>query len=815
LDYAETRTEILLAILAALVSQTSLSPIRVLLLARSSGEWWAQLPAENARCEALLDGFATTGPYTLPPLYAELNERNHAFTQALAAFSQALQLAEPQIHPDLNAEQFHSPLYLQMAALLTLLGEHTPNAELLPQSLVRHEQRYWRRMGAGSDSEANLLMSLTTLVGYAPTVRAVEPLWLAAGGHPASLKPLFASLSPLYPAQQGLGALQPDLLGEALIASQVLGLSGAALLDAALGEKASSAQRAHALTALARLLRYRADLSSPLQIALCKHFTRCAQALFQVCIQTPGPLSLVAEQSFKQLTPALARQVAGQLESNFEHEVLPLAGLELLIRETLNTQALHRCQKPNHSMDDRSALGSTLQNLSMAHFQLGNSADALEFAKQALDIHERVAKDKPERFEPDLAGSLNNYANRLTEIGETTQALVFSKQALHIHERLAKDKPERFEPNWAMSLNNYAHDLAKIGDTTQALVFSKQALHIYERLAKDKPERFEPDWAISLGNCANRLAEIGDTTQALVFSKQELRIYERLAKNKPERFEPDLAGSLNNYANRLTEIGETTQALVFSKQALHIYERLAKNKPERFEPNLAMSLNNYANDLAEIGDTTQALVFSKQALDIYERLAKDKPERFEPDWAMSLNNYANHLAAAGDATQALARAKQALDIYERLVKHRPMKFDIDVQAGKLMVALWKWLADKTPLLVAPIEEIDGSEVPYKMRPVCFFRQVLHALGTEQASEKAAAFAAVWERWHVMSKAQQTRWEHTFLLACAYAEANTYLPQHLGGWRLQINALNTRRNGNLPKWMLQVAERQGFSLGIDA
>jgi tetratricopeptide (TPR) repeat protein len=677
LDYAETRTEILLAILAALVSQTSLSPIRVLLLARSSGEWWAQLPAENARCEALLDGFATTGPYTLPPLCAELNERNHAFTQALAAFSQALQLAEPQIHPDLNAEQFHSPLYLQMAALLTLLGEHTPNAELLPQSLVRHEQRYWRRMGAGSDSEANLLMSLTTLVGYAPTVRAVEPLWLAAGGHPASLKPLFASLSPLYPAQQGLGALQPDLLGEALIASQVLGLSGAALLDAALGEKASSAQRAHALTALARLLRYRADLSSPLQIALCKHFTRCAQALFQVCIQTPGPLSLVAEQSFKQLTPALARQVAGQLESNFEHEVLPLAGLELLIRETLNTQALHRCQKPNHSMDDRSALGSTLQNLSMAHFQLGNSADALEFAKQALDIHERVAKDKPERFEPDLAGSLNNYANRLTEIGETTQALVFSKQALHI------------------------------------------------------------------------------------------------------------------------------------------YERLAKNKPERFEPNLAMSLNNYANDLAEIGDTTQALVFSKQALDIYERLAKDKPERFEPDWAMSLNNYANHLAAAGDATQALARAKQALDIYERLVKHRPMKFDIDVQAGKLMVALWKWLADKTPLLVAPIEEIDGSEVPYKMRPVCFFRQVLHALGTEQASEKAAAFAAVWERWHVMSKAQQTRWEHTFLLACAYAEANTYLPQHLGGWRLQINALNTRRNGNLPKWMLQVAERQGFSLGIDA
>jgi hypothetical protein len=57
--------------------------------------------------------------------------------------------------------------------------------------------------------------------------------------------------------------------------------------------------------------------------------------------------------------------------------------------------------------------------------------------------------------------------------------------------------------------------------------------------------------------------------------------------------------------------------------------------------------------------------------------------------------------------------------------------------------------------------------------------VLHAFGTEQSSEKAAAFSDVWERWHVMSKAQQTHWEHTYLLVCAYAEANACLPQHYG------------------------------------
>ncbi len=820
LDYAETRTDLVLRILEALITQKAHSKIRLLLLARSSGEWWGQLPSRNSRCEALLDGFATTGPYPLPALYTHLSERNSAFTQALTAFAQASQVQAPHIQPNLSAEQYHSPLYLQMAALLTLLGEHTPNAELLPQSLVRHEQRYWRKaqsqqgMGAGSETEPNLLMSLVTLVGYAPTAKAIEPLWIAAGGAPPSLKPLFSSLSPLYPGQQGLGALQPDLLGEALIARQVLGSSGAALLDAALGEKASLPQRAHALTVMARLLRYRADLARPLHVALSKHFARSAQALFQVCIQTPSPLAQVAEKSFKQLKPDVALRVSGLLKSNFDHQVLPLAGLELLIRETLNDQAFRRHQKPNCSVDDRITLGGTLINLSIAHSQLGNSADALCYAKKALDLWKRLAKDKPERFEPKGADSLSNYANCLASVGDTTQALACAKQALDIHERLAKDKPERFEPDWATSLGNYAIYLDDAGDSTQALACAKQASDIHERLAKEKPERFEPDWATSLGNYAVYLTDAGDSTQALACAKQALDIHERLAKDKPERFEPDWATSLGNYAIRLADVGDTTQALACAKRALDIHERLAKDKPERFEPDWAASLSNYASHLADVGDTTQSLAFAKQALDIFERLAKDKLERFEPDLATSLSNYANRLADVGESTQALACAKQALDISERLAKDRPLKFNPDVHAGRLTVALWQWLAENSTLLLIPEEDINGPSVPYEMRPARFFLAVLHVLGTEQAGEKAPAFEAVWERWSAMSKAQQTNWEHPYLLACAYADANTWLPQSLVGWRTQMNALNSRRNGNMPQWMRQVAERKGFSLGID-
>ena len=730
LDYAETRSSVLLHILEALISSETASPIRILLLARSSGEWWGQLPTYNKRCEALLDGSATTGPYPIPALYEQLSERVAAFSEALTAFAQALNVAAPQIQPDLGAEQYHNPLYLQMAALLSLLGEHTANAEALPKSLVRHEQRYWRKVTSNyalegispdREAEANLLMGLVTLIGYAPTAKAIEPLWVAAGGHPPNLKPLFNSVSPLYPSRQGLGALQPDLLGEALVGSQVLGSTGEALLNAVLGEKSSAVQRTHALTILARLLRYRADLSNPLVDALSKHFARCAQALFQVCIQTPSPLSLVAEQSFKTLKPATALQVAGLLEGNFQYEVLPLAGLGLLIRQTLNNQTQNRCQKPNPSVDDLNALGGTLSNLSIAHFQLGNSAKALVIGKQALDIRQRLAKDKPERFESD----------------------------------------------WAMSLSNYSNHLANVGDTRQALACAKQALDIRQRLAKEMPERFEPDWATSLGN----------------------------------------------YANRLSDIGDTTQALACAKRAVDIRHRLAKEMPERFEPDWATSLGNYANRLSSVGDTTQALVCAKSALDIHQRLAKGKPERFEPDWAVSLGNYANCLSDIGDTTQALACAKQALDIFQRLANERPVKFQADLQAAQLTIALWEWLTDSSSMLVVPCDH-DSSDVIYALRSARFYRRVLLVLENENTSEIVPLFEAVWDCWKVMSKPQQTQWEELYLLTCAYAQANLCLPQYLGSWHLQMKALNTRRNGKLPQWMMQVAQRKGFTLGIE-
>jgi tetratricopeptide (TPR) repeat protein len=154
-----------------------------------------------------------------------------------------------------------------------------------------------------------------------------------------------------------------------------------------------------------------------------------------------------------------------------------------------------------------------------------------------LDIYEKLAKTKPERFEPNWVTSLGNYANRLSDVGRAKDAEITAKQALDIHEKLAKAKPERFEPDWADSLNNYAYFLSNLGGTEDAEITAKQALDIYEKLAKTKPERFEPDWANSLNNYAYLLNELGHVEAAEIAAKQALAICERLAKAKPKQFE--------------------------------------------------------------------------------------------------------------------------------------------------------------------------------------------------------------------------------------------------------------------------------------
>ncbi|MBP8288749.1 MAG: tetratricopeptide repeat protein, partial [Chromatiaceae bacterium] len=109
--------------------------------------------------------------------------------------------------------------------------------------------------------------------------------------------------------------------------------------------------------------------------------------------------------------------------------------------------------------------------------------------------------------------------------------------------RLAQARPDRYEPDYAMSLSNYAAHLGDVGRSEEALEHAQQALEIRRRLAQARPDRHDPDYAMSLSNYAARLSDVGRSEDALEHAQQAQEIHRRLSAKRPLRFEGNLFDS--------------------------------------------------------------------------------------------------------------------------------------------------------------------------------------------------------------------------------------------------------------------------------
>lgn len=233
-DVAEARSDQIIALIEAAWRRPEHSAaIRLLMLARSDGDWWEQL--RRRMPEPLRSAIRER----LPELEENLLGRSDAYRDALCAFAERLDEAEPGANwpslasrleqPDGMADaKFGSVLDLHMTALMALLQAGPDSAGETsgrrPEDvLLDHEEQYWdesqktyvmgvvRRSvaaatlcGAGDDADATrLLAGLRTLRQW-------------GGAELAGLADLIHHLYPV-PSGQFWGYLQPDRLGEHLI----------------------------------------------------------------------------------------------------------------------------------------------------------------------------------------------------------------------------------------------------------------------------------------------------------------------------------------------------------------------------------------------------------------------------------------------------------------------------------------------------------------------------------------------------------------------------------------------------------------------
>ena len=251
--------------------------------------------------------------------------------------------------------------------------------------------------------------------------------------------------------------------------------------------------------------------------------------------------------------------IRAQLAQWFEHHDLLKANLSSADALTLAKQLRQQYDHSEAQLIAEAVLNADPENLDLrseAYLQLslalhaqGKRDRASGAAANSVEIRRRLAHASPAVYEPDLAGSLSNFASFQSETGDRTGALTTALEAVEIYRRLARANPAAYEPNLAASLSNLANRQSETGDRAGALTTALEAVEIRRRLARANPAAYEPDLARSLCIAAMAQAGEGDAIAARQSAEEAVTLLVPWAQKMPDAFGPLLDSAQDLLAN--------------------------------------------------------------------------------------------------------------------------------------------------------------------------------------------------------------------------------------------------------------------------
>ncbi len=477
-DYAETRAG-LADMLAAVTTRKAGPASRVLLLARSAGEWWSQLIADSGAGTS--DMLAAVAPVPLGPLTGPAGQEE-VFRHALAGFARTLGVDCPSVPvPVMGADAV--VLVVHAAALLAVLDRQIPpdgGAAEPPAGpgdviarLLGHEARYWARSQAryqlalgpavreravaaatliGAGDEASALRLLSAIGDLAdPAVRGSAARWLH-DLYPAGEPGYAPGCEPGHAPGEWIGPLRPDLVAETLIVRVMTGQPD--LLDhlvRGLGEQRAT----RALTILGR-----AALTSPAAAGLLDRAIR----------SDPEHLVIPAMTVAVETNRSAGDQIAGLLAAGHGSPDL----LARIARELPDTSvslagiAALTYQRLADTAPDGEQRASRQVSLSSWLSRMGRREDALAAASEAVTAYRDLAAARPDAFLPGLATSLNNQSGCLSGLGRREEALASASEAVTAYRDLAAARPAVFASRLKSSLSIMADLLESAGQASAA-----------------------------------------------------------------------------------------------------------------------------------------------------------------------------------------------------------------------------------------------------------------------------------------------------------------------------------------------------------
>ena len=719
-DYAETRPALLATIAQAIVAPEA--KVRLLLLARTSGDWRQSTAADHENLTWLPDATVLN----LQALESGVAGRSAAWREAVTGLARNLGpitdissttwadhavnvLAHP---PDWRSggTAQASALGIHVNALAALLTEAEPalvGASAMA-TLLLHERRYWRRAAA----VRGLVLDNITAEGAV----AANTLWAAntegeALSIVSSVRGLrdqiedrhYAAahwLAGLYPAEGRFwGTLQPDRLGEYHVATQLADRPELLLAPSAV---ASKFQAEHALTVLTRAVPDHPHLSEAIRAVVSAAPIIFGPAAIVSALQAADPTPLLKALISLLEAPALDDEAAVRLLRNLELAVPSSTHVlrQFAVEIAASLTAVYRRLAETNADAYLPEVAGALNNLSYRLSNVGRLDEALGAVQEALALYRRLAETNADAYLPEVAGALNNLSYRLSYVGRYDEALGAAQEALALYRRLAETNADAYLPEVAGALNNLSSQLSRLRRQDEARGAVQEALVVYRRLAETNADAYLPAVAGALNNLSNYVGRLGRHDEAVAAVQESLDIYRRLAETHPDAYLPAVAAALNNLSNSLGRLRRHDEAVAAAQESLDIYRRLAETHPDACLPDVARVLNNLSTHLSYFGRVGRAVAAVQESLGIYRRLAETNPDIYLRDVAGALNNLSNYLGSLRRNDEAVTAAQEALGICRRLAETNP-----DIHLPKVAKALIN-LADQ--LVVSESDEAESA-----------------------------------------------------------------------------------------------------------
>ncbi|MET8703324.1 hypothetical protein ABZW10_31355 [Kitasatospora sp. NPDC004723] len=702
LDYAETRPEQLGAIVDAAAEHPGTSPFKLLLLARTAGDWWQQARQASRQAE---DHLTTARTHHLTALEDHPGRRvglyldaAHAlaavlpFVEGLAGHDWAQDATSLRPPPRLGLDDaYGNALTLHMTALADLLdtartepADRAGHADArdVEDRLLGHEARYWRDTATACGLTPGLsLDTLRTTLAAAHLTGATDrdhadQLWrrlpALADQSRDRRDRITAWLTALYPTTapgSPWGALQPDRLAERHI-GRILD-TDPALADRLL-DGADDAQAEQLLTVYSRAAAhpvFQNRLDGRLTDLCLRHHEALAAHIITTATRTDHPTPLITALDTLTTDPDIPLDTLTELHDRLPHTSHRLATTAARLAATIawRYHPLAVADPDAHLPD----FASALNDLSGRLGEVGRLAEGLTAAEAAASIRRILAKANPDAHLPNLAVALLNLSVRLGTMGRSAEGLTAAEEALSILRPLAEADPDAYLPTLVGARLTLSAQLGEVGRNAESLAAAEESVGHYRTLAEANPDAHLPDLAMALYRLSGQLGEVGRSGEGLTAAEESVSILRTLAEANPDAHLPTLADALNNLSNRLGAVRRLAEGLAAAEESAGHYRTLAETNPDAHLPTLAMALNNLSVRLGAVGRSAEGLTAAEESAGHYRTLAEANPNAHLPKLATVLNNLSSWLGEAGRSGEGLAAAEESVSILRTLAETNP------------------------------------------------------------------------------------------------------------------------------------------------